>query len=419
MVYDVDILSPAGGSTNIAYQSTGSIIVSGTAGSTIIISGDIDPNPSDSIAAIIKKDFTNLSGTSTSGDDWQVTLTMPSNGGSGEIEITGPFPTPTPTPTLTTTPTLTPTPTPTATRQYWNNVSSMNISRGRGAGFGTQGAATVAGGADYPSTTGNNRTEEYNGVSWSNSGNLSIPRTFTSGFGTQNAGAVFGGRTTSPNPTSCTNATEEYNGTSWSSGGPFVSSLICIYAHNTVGTQNAGSAFNGWMNISYPFDPNYGGNRCIFEYDGATWSNAGSNSNNFQNSAASGTSNDWFYAGGVLDVRCTTPTNVTNGSVIYNGSSVSIGPNINTARQSLGAFGTSNDGTIFGGACCYPASCSSTLTETYDGTSWSNSPYQMNTARYGVHSAGDSTAGLAAGGVRLPGTSFPYGTNLTEEYNPF
>ena len=84
------------------------------------------------------------------------------------------------------------------------------------------------------------------------------------------------------------------------------------------------------------------------------------------------------------------------------------GGNLNTGRSSLGGAGIQTAALAFGG---YVASPSGTMTETYNGTSWTTVPATLGTGRYNVNGFGTQTAAVAAGG------NLPPSTGSTEKYN--
>ena len=55
----------------------------------------------------------------------------------------------------------------------WSSAAPLNTVREKSSGFGTQAAATVAGGNTPPQT---NATEEYNGSGWSTGGTLNTAK---------------------------------------------------------------------------------------------------------------------------------------------------------------------------------------------------------------------------------------------------
>ena len=70
---------------------------------------------------------------------------------------------------------------------------------------------------------------------------------------------------------------------------------------------------------------------------------------------------------------------------------------MNTSRQGLGGAGTQTATLAYGGTTGVPASIK-TETESYNGTSWTNSPTPLLTPRNNMGAAGTSTAALSFGG---------------------
>ena len=113
----------------------------------------------------------------------------------------------------------------------------------------------------------------------------------------------------------------------------------------------------------------------------------------------------------------------TEGQVWYNTGSKTLkgivgaqtaawssGGNMNQARAYMQGFGILTAAVIAGGRGP-PSNTQYDLTETYDGTSWTTSPATLNSGRIENSCCGTSTAGLLFGG--LP----PAGGNLTESFN--
>ena len=101
-----------------------------------------------------------------------------------------------------------------------------------------------------------------------------------------------------------------------------------------------------------------------------------------------------------------------NSSESYNGTSWTNTPSLNTTRAYLYGVGASNTAALaFGGEIFEnPAS---TATELWNGSSWTSNPTGLATARYELAGAGISTAALAFGGQQTPGTE----PNATESWN--
>jgi hypothetical protein len=121
------------------------------------------------------------------------------------------------------------------------------------------------------------------------------------------------------------------------------------------------------------------------------------------------------------------PSNPELGQIWYNSSSGTLkgyifatvnawsaGGNLNTARYGIGGAGASNTAAIyFGGQIIAPApSALLTNSESYDGTSWTNTP-SLNTAR-GTQGFGTQTAAIAAGGQAQPN---PTASAAVESWN--
>jgi len=98
---------------------------------------------------------------------------------------------------------------------------------------------------------------------------------------------------------------------------------------------------------------------------------------------------------------------------LYNGTSWTNNPTgLNTARGLLaGATGTQTAALGFGG---YVAPGAVSASESFNGSSWTSTP-SLNTARYDLSGFGIQTAAVAAGGDRYPGS--PRFETATELYN--
>jgi hypothetical protein len=121
----------------------------------------------------------------------------------------------------------------------------------------------------------------------------------------------------------------------------------------------------------------------------------------------------------------TDPDNPNTGEVWYNDTantlkfqypntttagSWSAGGNINTGRVNAGAAGVQTSGLIYGGK----TPPSTAVTESYNGTSWTE-VNDLNQAREGLAGSGISnTSALAFGGVTYPGATF---RTLTESWS--
>jgi len=86
---------------------------------------------------------------------------------------------------------------------------------------------------------------------------------------------------------------------------------------------------------------------------------------------------------------------VVNTSSLFNGSTWSGIPNMNTARQQVMGTGTSTAGLIFGG---WLRPGGSSATEEYNGTSWASTGDLGTSTREGAQHIGTQTAGIAVAG---------------------
>jgi len=125
--------------------------------------------------------------------------------------------------------------------------------------------------------------------------------------------------------------------------------------------------------------------------------------------------------------RASDPSPVSAGQVWYNSTSNtakfqgsqsaswSSGGNLNTSRSQLAGAGTQTAGLIFGGSVTNstaPSVTNGAKTESYNGTSWTNSPNKNNATRQ-QSGFGIQTAAVSFGGYQDPAGYY----NGTEEYN--
>ena len=279
----------------------------------------------------------------------------------------------------------------------WTNSPAIGTGRTGGAQAGTSTAALYAGGGT-PGVV--NNSEEYNGSSWSEGDNLNTARTVVGGSGIQTAALAAGGEL---GPPGYTGATELYDGTSWTTSPASLNVIKGGQGQN--GTQTSSLAYGGYTGTAVT--------GATESYNGTTWTN-------------------------LSPIALATPRNATQGAGADNGSAVCFGgdpqkseteefnsstnvitagawasgPAMGTGRY-LGGYGTNTPTTAaitFGGH----STTSTSLTETFDGSSWSEQP-DMNTARSRIKGFGTQTAAAVMGG-RQVGTPV---NNMddTEEYN--
>ena len=375
--YNVDIFN--GGSKNIEFRRQGSKTVTGAAGSSILIQGDVDRNPDEGVKPTITSDFNNLSSLQSYKDDWSVVVTMPTGGGTGRISIAK-----APPPVV------------------WSNEGPLTTARSFAAAAGTQDATVIFGGATYPTSTGTpsiKTTEEYNGIEWSDSNNMSVGRAHLGGVGTQNAATAIGGTTSQmwntslPAPGTYSNLTEEYGGLNWTTGCTLNIPRGMMIGMSS-GTQNSALVAGGqvWTAPNSCYVSN-----ATEEYNGSAWSTvSGTLCDQRMRATMFGTQNSSTLVSGVItdpsSVRCTEE---------YNGTSWSTGgPLINPRFHLAGAGACANSGVVYG---------EGNRTEEYNGISWTDT-YCMNQSSGARAGSGTKSSALAAGGW--------LNITCTEEYNP-
>ena len=275
------------------------------------------------------------------------------------------------------------------TAAAWSSGGNVNNTRRNAGCMGTQTAALYAGGFGPPYV---NYSEEYNGTSWTEGNNLTIARECsTSGFGTQTAGAVAGGgapdNISSPY-SGYSNSTDEYNGTSWSEGGDINSHRLGMA---TCGTQTAGFGAGGYQGANHPESPPSNTAKCE-QYDGSTWTEVAD-----LNTARSSMGHFGTQTASIACRGTSNPTESWDGSSWTN---ISASPIVFDGGNHGG--GTQTAGVVYG-----PRSYNST--ELWDGTTWATS-VRYSTSR-GGNNAGDASAGLLVGGFTGSGNS-----NATEEF---
>ena len=330
----------------------------------------------------------------------------------------------------------------------WASSSPLATAKHSVMGSGTQTAALAAGGA---TPTYTNATEEYNGSGWSGGGNMGTARGAGGSCGTQTATLIFGGYYTPPG--SYKTETELYNGTSWAEQ-PDISTARYNQG-NGVGTSTAALYFGGYNGTNL---------NNTEEYNGSSWTAGGVYPTTARDLGGAGTQTAALGMGGYTPPA---PGSKTLGlSCTYDGSSWSSGPTMNTGRSQLACGGSSQTAGIGAGGYRTPTTAVTNVTETFDGTSftetadlatarrtygarsgttsaflafggstdstpvslteefttsaniitaaaWASGP-NINTARRGLNlgGVGSNTAGLVFGGAMPPGT-----LNATEEYN--
>ena len=266
----------------------------------------------------------------------------------------------------------------------WTGIPALNTARSglNVMGSGTTTAGLVAGGLIEPPYS--NTSEEYNGSSWSEGDNLNTARSTGGSAGIQTATILAGGYTGSDSAKA-----EQYDGTSWSEGPDINTARRGLGA---AGTQTSAIIVGGrspdkdatetWDGTSWTTSP---ATLATARYDVAP--------------ANAGTSSTWMVAGGYG------PSSIRNLTEEFNASTDTItaaawasGGNLNQGRYWLGSANQAPSSAALGFAgYLTPGNTMYTLTEEYDGTSWTEKA-DLALARSKVGGAGTATAALCIGG---------------------
>ena len=252
--------------------------------------------------------------------------------------------------------------------------SGGNCNTGR-TQLGGTGAAQTSGiifGGETPSLTG--VTEEYDGTSWTNGGTCPAQKSDMHSSGTQTA-ALWGGGS----PLSA--ETYEYDGSSWTDTGNMPFSNRDTFG-GSCGTQTAALQVGGFINPG-----NYTNVMC--EYNGSSWSNI---PQTFPSAPKTGT----FSTAGI-QTACISAGPSTD-SIEWDGSSWTTTNNLATGNAASAHQGTVSSSVLMTGPNPDGPTNYGGVVQTWDGTSWSNSPASASNPRSQAAGSGTSTAAYVAAG---------------------
>ena len=239
---------------------------------------------------------------------------------------------------------------------------------------------------------------QFAGGTWASGGALPAGVSSGMGFGTQTASVLGGGY----NGTTYVNTVYEYDGSSWSSGGSLTASAG--QARTGHGILTAGGAVAGYKTSGNAVINNYE------TYDGTSFTEQADLNTARQTLSAAGSTTAALAAGGTTSVGPgSTQEGLTNVES-YNGSSWTETTENNTARKQGTSFsgGPAPTMIFIGGAS---DSTFYANVETYNGSAWTEIT-DLNTARSALGGAGQAqTDGLVFGG------SVPSNTAVTEQWN--
>ena len=252
--------------------------------------------------------------------------------------------------------------------------SGGNCNTGR-TQLGGTGAAQTSGiifGGETPSLTG--VTEEYDGTSWTNGGTCPATKSDMHSSGTQTA-ALWGGGS----PLSA--ETYEYDGSSWTDTGNMPFSNRDTFG-GSCGIQTAALQVGGFINPG-----NYTNVMC--EYNGSSWSNI---PQTFPSAPKTGT----FSTAGI-QTACISAGPSTD-SIEWDGSSWTTTNNLATPLNSAVHSGTVSSSVLMTGPNPDGPTNYGGVVQTWDGTSWSNSPASASNPRSQAAGSGTATAAYVAAG---------------------
>jgi hypothetical protein len=260
----------------------------------------------------------------------------------------------------------------------WSSGGALPVPRAEIGGAGTQTAALAFGGFNSPPFTTYGNAYKYDGSTWTATGSMVNGRMQMASFGTQTA-AVGAGGYAQP-----VGRTEKFDGSTWTSSGNMNNNRRLLAG---VGTQTAGIATGGFSGSPTAFAESYNGTSWTNLTNMPTGGNTGQRGAGTQTAAL-------IIGGG------STPKATLN----WNGSTWTSLSNLPVGTQGGGSGGNQTAAISFGGSSDTPTP---TVTQLYDGTSWTTSPATLSTGRlqFASASSGPSAQGLGAGGY-TPGGAF-------------
>ena len=255
-------------------------------------------------------------------------------------------------------------------------------------------ASEAAGRLWYNSTSGKFKLGTEGAGAWASVASLNTARAQATGIGTPSAAIAVKG-----SEPAYTADSETWNGTTWTEGN---NANAATRNGRGTGTTTAGMTVGGW---SAP-----GGVTATEYYDGTCWSTEsgtltrGGGNQSFGNAGASQASAIIF--GGEPG------TTYWKSSETWNGTSWTEGNNLTTERQAPAGTG------IVTAALCIAGAPSTNKVEAYDGTCWSETSTDINTARVQLGGSGTSTLAVVYGGSPNLGVTESFnGTTWTEVGN--
>ena len=268
-----------------------------------------------------------------------------------------------------------------------------------GASGGTQTAAWLTGGLQYPGDT-KNKTWTYDGSSWSSAEDLPNNYFIGGGVGPATAGLAWDGIGSYGPGT----ANYEWDGSNWTAGG----AIPAIGPGGSQGSTGAGVGQTAAVAMGGVGDPPPAQSTRMIAYDGSSWSSDESMPVGVSGCAADGPNTAIWIAGGY-----SSPDSTSTASKEYDGSSwTTTGNLVNPTPQGLQfqGWGPQTSAIIAGGN---PSA--DTASQQYNGTAWATAA-SLSTGRDN-HAYCSKTAGTQQGFI-AGGYSGTANTGATEEWNP-
>ena len=273
----------------------------------------------------------------------------------------------------------------------WSSGGNLNTARRQleAAGSGSTSAIAFSGRTSGPIAT--NVSETYDGTTWTEGNDILTARYTGTGFGVETAAICATGKTA---PTTYVTNSEIYDGTSWTAGNPVLSGRGYLAG---CGTTTSGLAIGGYDGARLEI---------VEEFDGTSWSEVGdlqtANDNSLM-AAVQGTAAAALAFGGY-------PTPATR-TESYNGSTWTEVNDLNQGRSNGQGSGTATAALAIGGA---PPNAGLANVEVWDGTSWTETSYDLGSGRYYGAAAGSSTNAIGMGGYNIAAAP-AYALNTSEE----
>ena len=305
----------------------------------------------------------------------------------------------------------------------WTEVADLNSARSFGGSNGSATSALIYGGVDptYPPQTA--KTESWDGSSWTETGDLNTAREGMVGFGFNNSNAISAGGSGTPT------AVESFDGSSWTeiaeiNTGRTAAGAFGAYNDGIVCGGSPGDTVNteAWNGTAWTEVNNLANGRNSIDSGIGSPSSEGIVFGGYSSSTYRAFTEEWSFPSG---------PHLNEGDIFLSGGTTlkgfgkaagipaatwSSGGSLNTGRFGLGAAGSQTANLVFAGGI--PSPPQTNITESYNGTSWTEvNDMQRSTAVY-LAGTGTQTAALGMAGenttVRLSVVESWDGTNWTE-----